>query len=119
MNPKVLQRKHQLRKDFPALRDILPRLDRIEALLKDLSGLSTKPLTLAEAAEYLDASKSHLYQLTCKSQIAHYKPNGKKIFFDKRDLDEYLLRNRRVAHTETEREAADYVETHPLSGVGR
>jgi excisionase family DNA binding protein len=42
----------------------------------------------------LPGEKSHLYQLTCKNQIPHYKPGGKRIYFDKKDLDAYVRRNR-------------------------
>ena len=67
------------------------RLDRIEELL---SSNSTKPMTMEEAARYLNISKSYLYRLTSKSLIPHYKPGGKKIFFQKHELDRYILRNR-------------------------
>ncbi|HYQ86146.1 MAG TPA: helix-turn-helix domain-containing protein [Bacteroidota bacterium] len=66
-------------------------LRRIEELLVSQS---MKPMTLDEAASYLHISKSYLYRLTSKSLIPHYKPGGKKIFFDKNDLDHYILRNR-------------------------
>src|SRR5215831_11151433 len=56
-----------------------------------------KPLDVGEGAAYLHITKSHLYQLTSKGLIAHYKPAGKKIYFRRRDLDAYLLRNRRAA----------------------
>ena len=53
-----------------------------------------KPLTLREAAEYLDLSTSHLCKLTSRRQIPHFKPSGKRVYFVKEDLDAYLLRNR-------------------------
>jgi excisionase family DNA binding protein len=69
---------------------ILSRLDSIEGVLK---GIKEKPLTLEEASNYLDCSKSYLYKLTASGQIPHYKPNGKRVFFAKKDLDDYILRN--------------------------
>lgn len=73
---------------------ISEKLERIEARLADLGQASAKPYDLIGAAEYLGISRSHLYQLTSKGQIGHFKPAGKKIYFDKADLDEYLRRNR-------------------------
>lgn len=51
-------------------------------------------LNLKEAACYLDISTGHLYKLVEGRFIAHFKPRGKKIYFRKDDLDEWLQRNR-------------------------
>ncbi|MCB9211509.1 MAG: helix-turn-helix domain-containing protein [Ignavibacteriales bacterium] len=52
-----------------------------------------KPMTLEEAAKYLNCSPSTLYKLTSTRKILHYKPNGKKIYFDQADLDAYIFQN--------------------------
>jgi excisionase family DNA binding protein len=75
-------------------KEISEKLERIETMLADLGQASAKPFDLEGAAAYLGISKSHLYQLTSRGQIGHYKPAGKKLYFDKADLDEYLRRNR-------------------------
>ena len=59
---------------------ILDKLTAIESLLEATN--QTKPLTLVEAAKFLDLSPSHLYKLTSERKIPHFKPNGKKIYFD-------------------------------------
>ena len=69
---------------------LLEKLSTIENLLKKQT---EKPLSFIEAAKYLDISKSYLYQLSCKNRIPHYKPQGKRIYFTKSDLDKWLLRN--------------------------
>jgi len=48
-------------------------------------------LTLSEAAEYLKLKKSGLYKLTSKRKIKHSKPSGKKIYFSRRDLDQWAM----------------------------
>ena len=58
-----------------------------------LSTEQSKPLTLNEAARYLDISTSYLYKLTSRQQIRHYKPGGKRVFFLEKDLREYQMRN--------------------------
>ena len=52
-----------------------------------------KPLTLREAASYVDLSPHYMYKLTSNRKIAHYK-TGKRLYFLKADLDAYLLQNR-------------------------
>jgi len=75
-------------------KELSAKLERIESRLVELGNHTMHPYDLAEAAEYLSISRSHLYQLTSKGLIGHYKPAGKKLYFDKSDLDEYLRRNR-------------------------
>ena len=86
--------------------EIIERLERIERLL---DGQAPKPLTFLEACQYLDCSKSHLYKLTSTGGIRHYKPNGKRIFFRKSDLDGWLLRNPIKTTAQIEQEAVDAV----------
>jgi excisionase family DNA binding protein len=86
---------------------ISEKLERIEARLAELGNhTAVKPYDLSGAAEYLGISRSHLYQLTSKNLIGHFKPAGKKIYFDKSDLDEYLRRNRVSPQWEIESAAA-------------
>jgi len=80
----------------------------IQKLLEQIQQ-AEKPLSFSEAAEYLNVSKSHLYKLTSTNRIAHYKPNGKKIYFKKSDLNNYLFRNRKASDQELDQRATDYV----------
>ena len=82
--------------------DILERLKSIERKLEELAVLNKETLTLKEAAKYLDLSCSHLYKLTYSKQIPHYKPRGKNVFFEKRELDKWLLQNRQATKAEIE-----------------
>ncbi len=47
-------------------------------------------ISFKEAAVYLSVSESHLYTLTSKRLIKHYKPN-KKIYFVRQELNEWVL----------------------------
>jgi excisionase family DNA binding protein len=91
-------------------KELLTRLDEIQASIKKLQENAAKPFDLTEAADYLHVTKSHLYQLTSKSIISHYKPAGKKIFFDKSDLDEYIKRHRVSSNAEIETEVGQRVQ---------
>jgi excisionase family DNA binding protein len=84
------------------------RLLRIEKLL-----LSNKTvLTFNETAEYTGLSKSYLYKLTSAGMIPHSKPNGKQVYFDKTELDKWLLRNTVRTNEEMNATAATYVVTN-------
>lgn len=87
--------------------NIQKELTEIKELLN--SQRAEKPLNLFEAAEYLSISKSSLYKLTSRKQIAYYKPNGKLIFFKKSELDRWILRNRHKTVDEIDAEAQKFV----------
>ena len=78
----------------------LDKLTAIESLLEATN--PTKPLTLVEAAKFLDLSPSHLYKLTSERKIPHFKPNGKKIYFDESELIQWLKRKPTRTLEETE-----------------
>lgn len=69
-------------------------------------------LTFDEACIYLDVSESHLYKLTADGIVPHSKPNGKKLYFRRKELDAWLMSNPIKVHSDIEREAATYCLTH-------
>jgi excisionase family DNA binding protein len=50
-------------------------------------------LSFDEASNFLNLSKSYLYKLTLLGQIPHYKPQGKMLYFEKEQLEEWLRQN--------------------------
>lgn len=50
-------------------------------------------LTTTEVAEYLGVSQSQIYKLTMNMEIPHYKPQGKTIYFDKKELLKWMHNN--------------------------
>ena len=81
-------------------------LNEIKELLKVQR---TKPYTFNDAAEYLGISKSYLYKLTSGGKIPHYKPFGKKIYFDKVMLDDWVYQNPVKSNAQIEIEANKYL----------
>lgn len=65
-------------------------------------------LTIDEVASYSGLAKSYLYKLTSAGIIPHYKPNGKNIFFNKSEVDDWLLRNPAKLSSSIEQEAVNY-----------
>ena len=91
--------------------NIIEKLDRIEKLLLEQQTMQKQVLNFNETCKYLELSQSHLYKLTSTGAIPHYKPNGKKIYFQREELDHWLLRNRMDSQDEIEQQAADYLIT--------
>ena len=91
------------------MENILERLNAIERKLDELAVIHKETLNLKEAARYLNMSCSHLYKLTSAKEIPHYKPRGKQVFFERKELDRWLLQNRQTTKAEMEQAAIDYV----------
>lgn len=72
---------------------------------------SKRVLTFDEAVELTGFAKSYLYKLTSSGIIPHSKPNGKRIFFDREKLENWMLGNSRTGQAERERKAATYLST--------
>lgn len=66
---------------------------------KYISMIEKEFLTTKEAAAYLGMALSYLYKMTSKKSIPFYTPTGKKIYFKKSELDEWM-NNSRVATNE-------------------
>ena len=81
------------------------RLDRIEQLLR---GQKTV-LNFTEACEFTGLSKTYMYKLTHQRRIPHFKPHGKNIYFNREELEQWLLQNPVKTAEQKEREAVDYV----------
>ena len=83
----------------------LTQLDRIEryALLA-----AKNVLTVDDVVILTSLSASTIYKMTCTQQIPFYKPNGKSIFFDKKEIEDWLRRNRVATVEETEERAANF-----------
>jgi excisionase family DNA binding protein len=88
---------------------IYQKLESIEKMLIEQNLLKKDVLNFIEAALYLDVSHSHLYKLTSTGAIPCYKPNGKKVYFNRQELDTWLLRKRQTTSDEIEQQAADYL----------
>lgn len=66
-------------------------------------------LSLNEAAKFLKVSKSFIYKMTSQKLIPHYIPSGKKIFFKKSDLENWLLKNRIPPSSEVEADTESFL----------
>ena len=81
----------------------------LQELLKFYQQQIEKPITLMEAAEYTQLSKSYLYKLTHSNKIPFAKPSGKKLYFLKSELNQWMMQNRNKTESELEQIAISHV----------
>lgn len=88
-------------KDVLELRDQLNRIETAIINQKDV-------LTFDEAVQFTGMSKSYMYKLTSAHKIPHYKPSGKMVYFNRNELQTWLLQNRVSTQDELESKAQAY-----------
>ena len=88
---------------------IMSKLLSIEKVLNEQKNLKKNVLTFTEAAEYLGLSKSNLYKMTSAGKIPFYKPNGKNIYFNRTELDNWIFTNRHASDEELEKQADEHI----------
>ena len=75
------------------------RIEELEDRIWKIEGLyliQKTVLNFNEVAIYTGLSKSYLYKLTCTGGIPCYKPNGKHIYFDRIEIDRWMLSNKKT-----------------------
>jgi len=74
--------------------------ERLEKLEQVVSINSKEVLTFEEASIFLGISKSYLYKLCMRQEIAYYKPMGKMNYFNRLELLDWLQSNRMASKEE-------------------
>lgn len=86
--------------------NINDRLTKIEKLLLS----QKKSMTFNEVVEYTGFKPSYLYKLTSTFSIPYSKPGGGKLFFDKDEIDRWLLETNRVrTESDLDQAASDFL----------
>lgn len=87
------------------LNEIKEQLSRIESGV-----LSQKSvLTFDEVASFTGLSKSYLYKLTSTGRIPHSKPHGKVLYFERSQVENWLLQNPIKTAEQVDKEATTFV----------
>ena len=82
--------------------------ERISELEKN-QFIQKNVLSFDEASKFLNLSKSYLYKLTSGGQIPHYKPQGKILYFDKEELENWLRQNPVRSKQELQEMASSFI----------
>lgn len=87
---------------------VLTEIRELKKLIFEQNMLQKEVLNFNEAAVYLEVSHSHLYKLTSTGTIPAYKPNGKKLYFNREELNRWLLSNRQSSISDIEEEVSQF-----------
>lgn len=87
---------------------ILKKLNQLEILIVSTA---KQILTVEDLINYTGFSRSYIYKLVHKNVISYYKPNGKTLFFQKNEIDEWLLQNKSFSNSQIEKKAHNYTAT--------
>ena len=84
-------------------------LEQIKKFIEEQNILRKEVLTLEETCLYLGQSKSSIYKLTSKREIPFYSPGGKKLYFRRTEIDEWIYNSKVVPTDEVESEVESYL----------
>ena len=79
--------------------------EELQVIKELLANNNKKVLNLNEVADYIGFSKSYIYKLTSQNLIPHSKPSGKAVFFNRDEIDKWLLSNNTITHQQAKRKA--------------
>ena len=92
-----------------SIAEYLQRIDERQQNIEKMLLSQSNVLTFDQAATYIGISKSHLYKLTMANALPFYRPRGKMLYFDRIELEKWLLQNRITPADELEAKASTYV----------
>ena len=69
-------------------------------------------LTVEDLMDYTGFSQKQIYKLTSTRRIPHYKPSGRKLFFKKDEIDEWITQGR--VHTISEINSQIFESQNPF-----
>jgi excisionase family DNA binding protein len=84
-------------------------IKEIKELLLALNIQQKEFLTVEDATVYLQLSKSCLFKMTSKREVPFYKPGGKKIYFKKSEIDEWITNSKIESIIDIETEVESYL----------
>lgn len=80
----------------------------VEAISAKIAITQKKVLSTPEAAAYMNCSLSYLYKLTMQGKIPFSRPLGKMMYFNREELEQWLMSNRQSTAAELQDSALKY-----------
>jgi excisionase family DNA binding protein len=71
-------------------------LNSLEKYFGRVNDLHKEIFDVLEVADYLNLSISNIRKKTSKGEIPHRKPSGKKLYFIKKEIDEWVANSKRI-----------------------
>ncbi|OZG40526.1 DNA-binding protein [Aeromonas sp. A35_P] len=88
---------------------ILKELHELKQLVRQQGQAHKEVLCAEECAELLGVSVGYVYRLTSEKRLPYYKPQGKKIYFKRDELLDWLLSHRISPDAELSEHVAKHV----------
>ena len=87
-------------------------LAKLAAIERNTLLAAKNVLTIDDVALLTGISKQSIYRMTSQKKIPFSKPNGGYIFFSRKEIEDWMLRNHQDTSEETAVKAATYCVTH-------
>lgn len=87
--------------------------------IRNLMLMNKETMNIDDVSLYTGYEKSYLYKLTSEAKIPHSKPGGKSIFFQKKEIDEWLNRNPIKTRYQIEGESNQMINNYKLAKNGK
>lgn len=71
-------------------------VNTLEKYFGKVNDLHKDTLDVFEVADYLNLSVSNIRKKTSSGVIPHRKPSGKKLYFIKKEIDEWIANSKRI-----------------------
>ena len=85
--------------------------NQLSTTATEMMAICQKPiLTAKEMAAYMGIKLSTLYKMTHNNVLPYSKPNGKMIFFDRVEVENWMRSNRYATQQELATQAAAYCQ---------
>lgn len=91
--------------------NLAPIIEMIERKLNEIKVTQKPIMSVEDLSAYLDLSPAYIRKMTHNHEIPHYKPNGKKLYFRKDEIDEWVFSSRVMTAEELRREARKRVKS--------
>lgn len=86
---------------------IIRKLNRIEQSLTALKQI----FNVDDLVEYTGFKKSYVYKLVHRNEIPYSKPTGGMLFFDRKEIDAWLMSKHEKSDAQIQQEALDYIHS--------
>ena len=87
--------------------------EELSEIRKQINFQNVELLDLKQAAEYLKLKPTYLYSLIHQKKLPYYKPNGKRVYFNKAELNNWVNDSRIKTSDEIEKEYKDQKKLKP------
>ncbi|MCS4238691.1 prophage regulatory protein [Myroides gitamensis] len=90
-------------------KEIVKKLDYILSLLESrvITGIK-EVLNIDDLQEYTGFKKSYIYKLVHTNAIPFSKPNGKLLYFQKSEIDQWLIKNKSLSGDSIKEKTQNY-----------